>query len=122
MNTHKNAAMTPKGRAYLVREIDRIGLKAAAAAAGLSERTARKWLRRHASEGASGLIDRSSRPLHQRMAPIWGVMRVAVCKSTMRRTNVSATKATHNHPCLVSFTIRTALRVATGQAPLPENR
>lgn len=30
MNIHKNASMTPKGgRAYLVREIDRIGLKAA---------------------------------------------------------------------------------------------
>ena len=62
MNTHKNASMTPRGRAHLVREIDRIGLKAAAAAAGLSERTARKWQRRWASEGAAGLLDRSSRP------------------------------------------------------------
>ena len=64
MNIHKNAAMTPKGRAHLLREIDRIGLKPAAAAAGLSERTARKWQRRWASEGAQGLLDRSSRPTH----------------------------------------------------------
>src|SRR5215204_1894126 len=62
MNIHKNASMTPKGRAHLVREIDRIGLKPAAAAAGLSERTARKWHRRHACEGPCGLVDRSSRP------------------------------------------------------------
>jgi hypothetical protein len=32
MNIHKNASMTPKGRAHLIREIDRIGLKPAAAA------------------------------------------------------------------------------------------
>ena len=64
MNTHENASMTPKGRAHLVREIDRIGLRPAAEAAGLSPRTARKWGRRHAAEGAGGLLDRSSRPLH----------------------------------------------------------
>jgi hypothetical protein len=62
MNIHKNASMTPKGRAHLVREIDRIGLKAAAAAAGLSTRTARKWQPRVALHGAAGLADRSSRP------------------------------------------------------------
>ena len=62
MNTHKNASMTPKGRAHLVREMDRIGLRAAAEAAGLSPGTARKWHERFAAEGASGLIDRSSRP------------------------------------------------------------
>ena len=62
MNIHKNASMTPRGRARLVREIDRIGLKLAAAAAGLSERTARKWQRRHAVQGVAGLHDRSSRP------------------------------------------------------------
>lgn len=62
MNIHKNASLTPKGRAHLVREIARIGLTLAALAAGISLRTARKWQRRHAAEGACGLIDRSSRP------------------------------------------------------------
>ena len=62
MNIHKNASMTPKGRAHLVREIDRIGCKAAAAAAGLSTRTAAKWHRRFALQGAEALADRSSRP------------------------------------------------------------
>lgn len=59
---HKNASMTPRGRAHLMREIDRIGLKPAVPAAGLSEPTARKWQRRWASEGTPSLLDRSSRP------------------------------------------------------------
>ena len=63
MNIHKNASMTPKGRAHLVKEIARLGLKPAAAAAGLSVRTARKWQQRYAQEGSAGLLDRSSRPL-----------------------------------------------------------
>jgi transposase InsO family protein len=62
MNIHKNASMTPKGRAHLVQEVDRIGLTAAAEAAAVSTRTARKWYCRHASQGAQGLLDRSSRP------------------------------------------------------------
>ena len=62
MNTHKNASMTPRGRAHQVREIDRIGLGPAAEAAGPSRRTARKWHERQAAEGAGGLLDRSSRP------------------------------------------------------------
>ena len=62
MNIHKNALMTAKGRAHLVKEVDRIGLKPAAAASGLSTRTARKWQRRFALHGADALADRSSRP------------------------------------------------------------
>ena len=61
MNIHKNASMKPRGRAYLMREIQRLGLKPAAVAAGLSARTARKWQRRLALQGPSGLIE-SSRP------------------------------------------------------------
>ncbi len=64
MNIHKNASMTPKGRAHLVRQIGCIGLKAAAAAAGLSVRTARKWQQRYVAQGLAGLLDRSSRPQH----------------------------------------------------------
>jgi transposase InsO family protein len=54
--------MTPRGRAHLVEQIDVVGLTAAAEAAAVSRRTARKWQRRHASEGVAGLQDRSSRP------------------------------------------------------------
>jgi transposase InsO family protein len=62
MNSHKNAALTPRGREHLVQQIERIGLIPAAEAAGISARTARKWLGRHAVEGSAGLCDRSSRP------------------------------------------------------------
>jgi hypothetical protein len=62
MNVHKNASMTPRGRAHLVKEIERLGLRPAAEAAGLSLRTARKWQRRFTSQGEPGLLDRSSRP------------------------------------------------------------
>jgi hypothetical protein len=58
MNTHKNASMTPKGRAHLVCELDRTGLRPAAEAAGLSPRRVRKWYERHAAEGVGGLLDR----------------------------------------------------------------
>jgi hypothetical protein len=45
MNVHKNASMTPKGRAHLVQQIDLVG------------RTARKWHARHAAQGSAGLLD-----------------------------------------------------------------
>ena len=62
MNSHKNAALTPRGRAHLIERIELVGLMPAAEAAGISARTARKWQARHAQEGAAGLLDRSSRP------------------------------------------------------------
>lgn len=64
MDIHKNARLTPKSRALLVERIRQQGWSAAraAAAAGVSERTAWKWLARHRTEGDAGLNDRSSRP------------------------------------------------------------
>ena len=62
MNIHRNVSTTPKGRAHLVQQIDLLGLIVAAAAVGISPRTARKWHGRHAAHGAAGLLDRSSRP------------------------------------------------------------
>jgi transposase-like protein len=41
----------------------RWSLANAAAAVGVSERTCAKWVRRYRSEGAAGLLDRSSVPL-----------------------------------------------------------
>lgn len=62
MNSHKNALSTQLGREHLVREVERIGLSRAAAQAGMSPRSARKWQRRH--QAGHALADRSSRP-HQ---------------------------------------------------------
>jgi transposase InsO family protein len=63
-NPHKNARLTPLGRAELVRRIieERLRVADVAAGFGVSERTARKWLARWRSEGRTGLENRSSRP------------------------------------------------------------
>lgn len=62
MNSHKNARLTLEGRKLLVERIARMGLMPAAEAAGISPRTARKWLKRFEESGVQGLLDRSSRP------------------------------------------------------------
>ena len=64
MRCHANARLSPIGRRLLVDRIERDGWPArrAAESAGISERTARKWLARFRAEGAAGLRDRSSAP------------------------------------------------------------
>jgi transposase InsO family protein len=68
MNIHKNARLTVQGRKTLIARIVTRGLQSAAADAGISERTARKWLARYRAEGEAGLLDRSSRPRRVRTA------------------------------------------------------
>ena len=64
MNTHKNARLTYARRIEMVRDMVERHLRpaAAAAAAGVSEPTARKWLGRYLVGGEPALRDRSSRP------------------------------------------------------------
>jgi transposase InsO family protein len=64
MRIHRNARTCPNSRRLLVRRIEEEGwaLTPAAEAAGVSERTARKWLSRWRAEGEAGLLDRSSAP------------------------------------------------------------
>lgn len=64
MNLHKHARLSPRGRALLVDRVLEHGLRVeeAAHAAGVSVRTAYKWLRRFREEGIAGLADRSSKP------------------------------------------------------------
>lgn len=65
MNTHKNARLTYARRMELVKDITDHGLSSCAAAAthGVTALTARKWLGRYLALGATGLADRSSRPV-----------------------------------------------------------
>ncbi len=74
-NPHKNARTTPLGRAEMVRRIREDGqpLAAVAAGFGISERTARKWLKRYEAEGPAGLENRSSRPkaVAKRTGELW---------------------------------------------------
>jgi transposase InsO family protein len=64
MKLHGNARLSVKGRELLIERIELAGwsLSAAAEAAGISERTARKWVARWRAEGPPGLVDRSSAP------------------------------------------------------------
>jgi transposase InsO family protein len=64
MRLHANARTCPNSRKLLVRRIEEEGwsLMAAAEAAGISERSARKWRDRWRTEGEAGLLDRSSAP------------------------------------------------------------
>lgn len=64
MNIHKNARLTLVRRIEMVQGIVERGLTPAEAAAeaGVSQPTARKWLGRFLAQGEAGLRDRSSRP------------------------------------------------------------
>ena len=64
MRCHANARLSPIGRRLLVDRIESEGwsVPTAAESAGISERTARKWLARFRAEGPDGLRDRSSAP------------------------------------------------------------
>jgi transposase InsO family protein len=64
MKLHGNAALSWHGRRRLVRRVVVEGwtLTAAAEAAGVSVRCARKWVGRYRLEGEGGLVDRSSAP------------------------------------------------------------
>jgi transposase InsO family protein len=64
MKLHANARTCPNSRRLIVTRVQEQGWSRAAAAeaAGVSERSARKWLGRFQAEGERGLLDRSSRP------------------------------------------------------------
>ncbi len=63
MKLHGNARTCPKSRRLLVDRLEgEWSLTEAAEAAGVSERTAAKWLARWRAEGEAGLQDRSSAP------------------------------------------------------------
>ena len=64
MKLHANAALSWSGRRLLAQRVVVEGwtLTAAAEAAGVSVRCARKWVGRYRDEGVQGLVDRSSAP------------------------------------------------------------
>jgi transposase InsO family protein len=65
MDIHKNARTTLHSRMLIVQRLtEGWTVPAVAAALGITAKTVRKWRDRHASEGAKGLADRTSRP-HQ---------------------------------------------------------
>jgi len=104
MDIHQNARSCPASRMLLVSRI-RSGssVSVAAEAAGVSRRTAFKWLARYRAQGKAGLLDRSSRPYRmprktnywweqeilrwrrRRLTGIEIARRVPVCPATIAR-------------------------------------
>ena len=78
MRLHRNAALSWTGRRLLAGRVLEEGwtVSAAAAAAGVSVRCARKWVSRYRAAGEAGLVDRSSAP--RRVANRTAPERVAV--------------------------------------------
>ena len=97
MKLHRNAALSWNGRRLLVSRVVENGwtMTAAAAAAGISVRCARKWVSRYRLEGEPGLFDRSSAP--QRVANRTAPDRVeAITK--LRRLRFTAAEIAEGQP------------------------
>lgn len=91
MNLHSSAKTCPASRGLLVERVERLGWKVldAALAAGVSRRTAQKWLARFRSEGRAGLADRSSAP---RRSPTRTQEAVVAQAIGLRRQRLPATE------------------------------
>ncbi len=78
MDIHKNARLTLRSRESVVQQVAwGMTLKGAAATFNVTPKTVAKWVRRYRAFGHSGLLDRSSRPLHSpRRTPSLLVTRV----------------------------------------------
>jgi len=104
MDLHGNAALSWSGRRQLVRRVVEQGwsLKAAAEAAGVSVRCARKWVGRYRA-GDRELLDRSSAP--RRVANRTDARRVAVI-AKLRRLRMTAAE--------IAETLRMPLSTVSG--------
>lgn len=126
MRLHANAKTTPKGRFLLCQRVIEQGWsrREAAAAAGVSERTAAKWLARFRSDGFDGLLDRSSAPLSSpRQLP---ADRVAVIGG-LRQLRMTAAEIAECLSMPVSTVSAVLLRIGLGkrsrlEPPEPPNR
>jgi transposase InsO family protein len=87
MKLHRNATTCPNSRALMAKRVleENWSLRAAAAAAGVSERCARKWVKRAAA--GESLEDRSSRP---RRSPNATPARLVRAVGALRRLRMTA--------------------------------
>jgi len=90
MNLHSGARSCPASRALLIERIRHgVRVSEAAQAAGISRRTAYKWIARHAREGRAGLRDRSSRP---RTSPTALAVDHVCCIVWLRQTRMTVAR------------------------------
>jgi transposase InsO family protein len=126
MRIHGNARTCPNSRRLLVRRIEEEGwsLMAAAEAAGISERSARKWLGRWRAEGEAGLLDRSSAP--KRVPSRLPADRLAAIEA-LRRLRMTAAEIAETLGMALSTVSRWLRRIGLGKRsslapPEPPNR
>ena len=97
MNVHKNAPLTPIGRAEMVSRVVERGWSAqrTAEAFGISTNTVRKWVRRFLDEGDAGLKDRSSRPRHvPHQTPVPALRRILALRRVYGLTGPEISRVT----------------------------
>jgi transposase InsO family protein len=116
MNVHKNAILTPSGRALLVQRVltKRESPGAVAAQLGLSVRTVRKWVTRWRQEGEAGLADRSSRP-HRSPRALRRAPRRRIQKLRRRRRSSVQIARTLGVP--LATVVRTLRRLGLNRLP-----
>jgi len=114
MKLHANARTCPNSRRLIVKRIEEEGwsLTAAAEAAGVSDRTAAKWLARWRAQGEIGLLDRSSAP---RVRPSQlAADRVAAIES-LRRLRMTAAEIAECLEMALSTVSRWLRRIGLGK-------
>jgi transposase len=104
VNIHKNAPLTFRSRAELVRRVldDGQTPKAVATAFGVCPKTVKKWLERYRQEGPEGLHDRSSRPHRLRKPTPEAVCQRVVERRYQRCTGAQIAAETGISPATVS--------------------
>ncbi len=126
MKLHGNARTCLHSRALIVKRVidDGWTLAAAAEAAGVSVRTVSKWVARFRSEGAEGLVDRSSAPaLVPRRTPEERIELVAA----LRRLRMTAAEIAETLSMPLSTISAVLRRIGLGklsrlEPPEPANR
>jgi transposase InsO family protein len=126
MKLHGNARTCPNSRRLLVARVDQDGwsVREAAQAAGVSERTAYRWLRRWRLQGVEGLLDRSSRP---RSFPNQLSQRMVQAIAALRRLRMTAAEIAETLGLALSTVSLWLKRIGLGKRsrldpPEPANR
>jgi transposase InsO family protein len=88
--------------------VEKVTLKAAAAAFNVSRKTAAKWLRRYRNLGRPGLRDRSSRPLRSPRRTSSQLIAQVIDLRRQLRPAYQIAQATHLSPATVSRILRRA--------------
>jgi len=116
VNSHKNAKLTPAGRALLVRRVlhDRQPVRQVAQALGVCPKTVYRWIQRWQRQGATGLVDRSSRPRHSPTRLRAAVVRRIVTLRRRRWTSLRIAAWLRLRPSTV---VRTLQRLGLNRRP-----